>query len=759
MPKSKRIVKKRIAKRKSTKKTDVKGGTPMTRLEYEQSMMDPRFRAAMYGFNNPVGSQILQANYARQEQENKNNELTRQMTYQNDINNLKKREIELKQEVKNAKQEAKNELDKARHEASIKQLEYDHNLAMEKKFHDRDITELTNQNKQLKREIEEEQKRHNQEQELLEKTHQQHLLESEKQHEVALHAIIETTKDLARKKDVENLQFNAAQEVADETLKKTKAEISKQLQDQLQPLKAATEQANRTIELTKTVYEGQKQVKDTIKDTLISEFKASIAPGLALLDQRNDDIKRNMELLNKQHQLIKEIKDAQHALTQSQIDAINQPVLNALKSQKQDYDNQYALNQKVFDEIAKQNELRTQIEQRKQVIDPQVRDEFNERLKAEKKETHQLELINAHAESAHKAYLEKEAVRSKIIENAAKVLPDFKVEDIDKPDFTKKLIDKDAELQRKIAEYSKQQELSERALNARHNEEQMMLEVAESQAKLSAVSTNDAEYMRALKKRAKHTQQLKQQINMYDSLAEDMDEGIRTRNESIDRATQSMVDFCEKYPQAKEIAYRIAEAKHKTNGILYPEDFPAVIQEIQQQYDTNKRVLADLQVKTDQLSFDEMQQVAELAEKMKVDGQFVKNIRSSAQTMIDEQNKQIEELIAERDQWLGEKENTQGRYKQAARALKSAYYRSTIPVTLTTDGMVYGSMGEEGDTNTISRQFPDGKQALRMTKDNFNAILRDGKIYDVGTLNEIIKDADDADLPSPTATPVSSPIK
>ena len=164
MPKSKRIVKKRIAKRKQTKKNDVKGAagaggkTPMTRLEYEQSMMDPRFRAAMMGFNNPVGAQVMQANYARQEQENKNNELTRQMTYQNDINNLKKREIELKQEVKNAKQEAKAELDKARAEATIKQLEYDHNIAQEKQFHDREVAELTNQNKRLKREMEEEQK-------------------------------------------------------------------------------------------------------------------------------------------------------------------------------------------------------------------------------------------------------------------------------------------------------------------------------------------------------------------------------------------------------------------------------------------------------------------------------------------------------------------------------------------------------------------------------------------------------------------------
>ena len=97
----KRVAKKRIAKRKvakkikqteSTKPAELKrSGVPdvskMTRLEYEQSMMDPRFRAAMIGFNHPMP----QANNALREVETKNNELTRQMTLEQELFNQKEK--------------------------------------------------------------------------------------------------------------------------------------------------------------------------------------------------------------------------------------------------------------------------------------------------------------------------------------------------------------------------------------------------------------------------------------------------------------------------------------------------------------------------------------------------------------------------------------------------------------------------------------------------------------------------------------------
>ena len=64
----KRIVRKRINKRKQVKndvkKDDKKDVSKMTKLEYEQALTDPRFRAAMYGFNNPTNNTQQYMNHA-----------------------------------------------------------------------------------------------------------------------------------------------------------------------------------------------------------------------------------------------------------------------------------------------------------------------------------------------------------------------------------------------------------------------------------------------------------------------------------------------------------------------------------------------------------------------------------------------------------------------------------------------------------------------------------------------------------------------
>ena len=98
MGKTKRLIKKKIAKhkiqKKNIKKTNnnnsnsnekQKENVPMSRLEYEQSMMDPRFKAAMMGFNNPNGYFMPQMQHQIRNLETKNNELTREATYKNDI--------------------------------------------------------------------------------------------------------------------------------------------------------------------------------------------------------------------------------------------------------------------------------------------------------------------------------------------------------------------------------------------------------------------------------------------------------------------------------------------------------------------------------------------------------------------------------------------------------------------------------------------------------------------------------------------------
>ena len=112
MVKTKRINKKKVKKKivKKIEKTNAKtlpdNLRTMSKLEYEQSMMDPRFRAAMTGFNQPfpMNQQLNQ----RMEDLNKrigdNNQLTNQISLMNEKANLDKKNAELKAELKSTKQ-------------------------------------------------------------------------------------------------------------------------------------------------------------------------------------------------------------------------------------------------------------------------------------------------------------------------------------------------------------------------------------------------------------------------------------------------------------------------------------------------------------------------------------------------------------------------------------------------------------------------------------------------------------------------------
>ena len=174
----KRIIKKRIQKKKQVKK-ELKKQKPdvsnMSRLEYEQAMMDPRFRAAMMGFNNPGGNaQIAQMNNSLREQENKNNELTRQITIQQELSNMKQENIKLKGDLNETKRRNDEEVNKMKWQMENQKLQNTLNGFNMKIEHQKEVVGLQAQIDARRQEIEiekvkheEEQKRWKQKQELL----------------------------------------------------------------------------------------------------------------------------------------------------------------------------------------------------------------------------------------------------------------------------------------------------------------------------------------------------------------------------------------------------------------------------------------------------------------------------------------------------------------------------------------------------------------------------------------------------------------
>ena len=110
----------------------------MSRLEYEQSMMDPRFRAAMAGFGVGQTPGMNQQINQRIDDLNKrlgdNNALTNQIALKEQIFNVQKKNTELKEELKRKMQEQANE--KARFEAEIKQQQLQRDLESQAKEHE-----------------------------------------------------------------------------------------------------------------------------------------------------------------------------------------------------------------------------------------------------------------------------------------------------------------------------------------------------------------------------------------------------------------------------------------------------------------------------------------------------------------------------------------------------------------------------------------------------------------------------------------------
>ena len=150
----KRTVKKRLQRRlgahsekgKNDKKPDV---SKMSRMEYEQSMMDPRFRAAMMGFNAQAGgNQLLQI----RELETKQNELTRQAAFQEQIDNMKKHIDEMSKEQKKKATELKEKEITEKHEAEKAEAKHKLRKTEEEAEHfetmapiKRNITNVSNQ--------------------------------------------------------------------------------------------------------------------------------------------------------------------------------------------------------------------------------------------------------------------------------------------------------------------------------------------------------------------------------------------------------------------------------------------------------------------------------------------------------------------------------------------------------------------------------------------------------------------------------------
>ena len=181
----KRTIKKRIQKKKQVKK-ELKKPTPdtskMSRLEYEQAMMDPRFRAAMMGFNNPANNSSQYMNHALHEQETKNNELTRQISYQNDLANLKQDNARLKNELSTAKIKHAQEVSATNLEMEHQRHKLEKEMMTSKWKHEEEIRNLRDETAAERQKYNDAQTRWKQKEEKMKAEHDKEMLAVQSKH-------------------------------------------------------------------------------------------------------------------------------------------------------------------------------------------------------------------------------------------------------------------------------------------------------------------------------------------------------------------------------------------------------------------------------------------------------------------------------------------------------------------------------------------------------------------------------------------------
>ena len=435
MPKDKHTAKKKIAKKivkKSVKQNVKQNVNPMSKLEYEQALTDPRFRAAMQGFNNPANNINQIANQQLHEQETRNNELTRQISFQNDMAQAKQANLRLKDELSTAKLQHSQELSAKQLELSNQQHKHEMEILSEKWKHNGEILKLNAELAAERQKHQDAQTRWKQKEEKFKAEHDLEMQKVQSKHDKEMNELKDLTNGLARKTDLENLQFNAAQDIANATVAKAKAEIQKDLQEQLLPLKDYTNKTQAIIDLQKQLYDSNMEMTkanhDALKSEMILEFQNAINPikeqtqaiknltsieetkhnetqkllnqktelinstlkfsnGVQTqrLDALNEELKRKDDILRTQSEAIRKFKDSQANLIEQNIKSHFDPMIQQLNMQTQTLSNINNTSQLLYNEQSKLQNANFQLNeaQIKAINEPLIRQLENQKQQLE----------------------------------------------------------------------------------------------------------------------------------------------------------------------------------------------------------------------------------------------------------------------------------------------------------------------------------------------------------------------------------------
>ena len=721
----------------------------MSRLEYEQSMMDPRFRAAMAGFGVGQTPGMNQQINQRIDDLNKrlgdNNALTNQIALKEEIFNVQKKNTELKEELKRKMQEQAN--DKARFEAEMKQ-------------------------QQLQRDLESQAKEHE---------YQKQIREKEMAfNELKYNTAIESN-DMKRKLDEQKrryqeqqTRFDNEQEKLDKEHKLMMAQMEEQHRQVIEPLIQATEEAKRELELTKTIYEQHNQLEDARTKNIIEGIHAKIQPQIQALENQSNELKRHGQLLNAQSNAINDFKDAQKRfieeslrhhfdgittqldnqtkdikhmtetqqmmnaeqnkiknaqfeLTEAQIKAINAPLIQALENQKQQLENTMRVNGDVNGIAQKIEDLKTDIQVLKQKATPQQIQEHAADVREMTLKAAPLQITKRLAEQTNSSNIAYEKLYSDVVESGARALgEDFKIEDIGTPALNEKLKNKNVEIQQKRALIAKQHEMINKQLEMNKSLENAELEKEIANARLEVVDEHSSSYNNALKIAAKKRVQIENETKKLDEMKKQVEDVQEHHEKMYSDILHKFNSLMEVHPFYKKIAQEVSGQEEPD-----PRCLPKVIDRMKEIDEDVKRKMTEMDPKYLMPgTFPELQNaIATLEELYRARNIHINDSRNNLRI-------QRDDAVTE-NQYLHEQlEDKQNRLNQAANFMRNTYIKATGPVANNTS---VGGLGT--DPTNWERAFPLGQSALRMTDENFWNIAYNAGINNYDEMTKMFEEA------------------
>ena len=509
------------------------------------------------------------------------------------------------------------------------------------------------------------------------------------------------------------------------------ANIEKKYQNEINDLQSKTNEIKRENDVNKAKVETTKKVMDAMKDEMIADIQAANQPLIGWLNLRADNITGQLNILNAQYSTIGALNDSINKLKEAQIKENYEPVIQELKLQRQEIENNLKLNQGIFDEIQKQNKIKTEIAQLNQTFDPKIRDEYNEKIRNQALETNKLKMTEGLASRAHDAYMKTENIRSDIVEKASQVFFDekFDIKEVGTPQFNERLKKKAVEIQNKQADLSKQLELVNRQIDAERRLEQTKYEHAEKQAQLRAIDGTSEEHLKTIREIAEKKQMLKNEIAHYNNLGNELAKGVNERNTSIDTANEYFAVMMHNGGKwLHDIAMNVARSKSKQSYDV--NDYPDILSKAKEVNESLVQQLQSMPSGWNSMVDDNKREVLkEALNSFKgPDNQPIGNTKFKIDQQIDLLSNSLHETLKQNAE-------LQRRYNQTNRFTNAVFMKSTVPSSAN-NGQKPGSvLGDNSTVDYPDRFVPNGQSALRMTYEKLADFMKESGMTDSDLIN------------------------